>query len=214
MERVWLSAAAAVFISVSMLSPAGIVYTSGASDGVACYQTWMNGNDKWAVTNGAFMNGMYEYYGGADRMRQYPTMQFSLASYTGMTDVTATLGFYVTGGSNIDWGYVRFYDANGNGTITFNHGNGGTKVTGSELSGTGWYSIDVSSEVQTALNKGYSWATFNIHMPNWDMSTTVVASEGAVGDYAGMGPRLTIVPEPATAGILGIGLLSLLRRKK
>ncbi len=214
MKRQAFFGLAAAVLLLPALSGAGIVYTSSSSDGVACYQTWMGGNDRWASGSGDSMGGLYYYFGGADRLRQYPTMQFPLASFAGMSEVTATLGFYVTGGEHIDWAYVRFYDANTNGTITYNSGSGGSRVTGGELSSTGWYSIDVSGPVQTALDKGYDWVTFNIHMPDYDMSVSVVSSEGAVGEYAGLGPQLSVVPEPATIGILGMGMLSVLRFRK
>lgn len=207
----------AVVLLLTNISHAAIVYTTPTSDGVATRNQWMGGKTTNFHTDGDIMGGYYYYYGGADRGFSYPVMQFPLAPFQGIDDtaeLTATLGFHVTGGSNIHKAYVRFYDADGDGTITYNHGSSGAKV-GENLAAAGWQSLDVTPQVITALNKGYSWITFNLAMPYYDMDVNVVSCEGAAGEYPGMGPHLSVaVPEPATLSLLGLGALPLLRRKK
>ncbi len=207
---------AVVFLGAT-LTEAAIVYTTPTSDGVATRNQWMGGKTTNFHTDGDIMGGYYYYYGGADRGFSFPVMQFPLAAFQGIDDtseLTAALGFHVTGGSNINKAYVRFYDADGNGTITYNHGSGGAKV-GENLAAAGWQSLDVTPQVITALNKGYSWITFNLAMPYWDMDVNVVSCEGAAANYPGMGPQLSVaVPEPASMSLLVLGVLPLLRRKK
>lgn len=217
MKKMWIAAAMAAVLAMPSFTQAGVVYTSGASDGIAVREQWSNGSWTNTSTDGDTLGGYYWFWGGASRSFSYPVMQFSLAPFKSIqdtTDLTALLKFYVTDGSNINWSYVRFVDSDGTGSITYAQGTGGDKV-GDNLTGTGWQSIDVTAQVKTALTKNYDWITFNLAMPNWDMDVNVVSSEGATGAYAGMAPQIAVyIPEPATLTILGTGLLALLRRKK
>jgi len=202
-----------VLVMAVGIAQGAIVYTAGSSDGVGCCQAWLGGEDTWVTTGGEIMNGYYYFYGGPDWIRSYPAMQFPLGEFVGMTNVIARLGFYVTGGEGIGGGYVRFYDGDGHGMITYDHGAYGSIVAGGNLTGAGWQSIDVSAQVQAALDKGYDWVTFNINMPDYDMSVSIVASENTETIFESLKPQLSVTPEPMTLGYVGVGGLVLVRRR-
>jgi len=214
-RRIWVAITA--IMALPCLLQATVVYTCGSSDGVATREQWMGGSSTGVNSSGESLAGYYWYMGGADRLFSYPVMQFSLAEFKNIedtADLTATLGFYVIKGSNLNNSYVRFYDGDGTGTVTYAQGTGGSKV-GNNLTSAGWQSIDVTDQFKTALSKGYDWITFNLAMPTYDMDVAVVSSEGATGNYEGLAPQIAVViPEPATMIILGLGSLPLLRRKK
>lgn len=216
MKKMWFAAVMAAVLAIPSISHAGIVYTSGASDGVAIRSKNMSFIDTYVSPGGDFLDGCYWHFGGADTLQQYPVMQFSLAPFKHIedtTDLTASLNFYVISGSNIDRSYVRFVDSNGTGTITYAQGTGGSKV-GENLTQTGWQAFDITEQLKTALSKNYDWITFNLHMPSYQMDVNIVSSEGATGAYADMAPQIAVyIPEPATLTILGTGLLALLRKK-
>jgi hypothetical protein len=217
MKKNLIWGALALMMTMPSFLQATVVYTCGASDGVATREQWMGGSSTGVNSGGESLAGYYWYMGGADRLFSYPVMQFSLAEFKNIedtADLTATLGFYVIKGSNLNNSYVRFYDSNGNGSITYAQGTGGSKV-GNNLTSAGWQSIDVTDQFKTALSKGYDWITFNLAMPTYDMDVAVVSSEGATGNYEGLAPQIAVViPEPATLSILGLGAMALLRRKK
>ncbi len=73
----------------------------------------------------------------------------------------------------------------------------------------GWLSIDVTSYIQSDIDKGHSWAVFSLPSKSY---SSLTFSSGETDNAAYL--SAVVIPEPATLSILGLGAMALLRRKK
>ncbi len=135
-------------------------------------------------------------------------MQISLTGIpSGATIEQATLNLYITecsGSGGQIYHRANSLTANGHASQLL----GGDVKIMDISSSVGWLSIDVTSYIQSDIEKGHGWAVFSL--PNKGYSSLSISS----GETANAAYLAVVIPEPATLGILGIGSLSLLRRKK
>ena len=85
---------------------------------------------------------------------------------------------------------------------------GDVKITDITGAAPGWWSIDITSYIQSDLDKGHSWAVFSF--PNKGYSSLQFSS----GETNQAAYLAVVIPEPATMGILGFGSLFLFKRRK
>jgi hypothetical protein len=100
-------------------------------------------------------------------------------------------------------GIIDVFTFAGTGTVTPNLFGAGTFLTRFANSQSGLEEVDVTAAVQAAVAAGEPFLGFRL-------STTTSARFFLGPPFTPAGPTLTIVPEPATLGLLGLGSLVVL----
>lgn len=135
-------------------------------------------------------------------------MQFSLASLpAGAAVQQATLNIYVTECSG-SGGQIYHRTNSSTATGLASQLLGGDVKIADILTSPGWHSIDVTSFIQSDIEKGYQWAVFSLPSKGYS-SLTFDSGETANAAYLSVA-----IPEPATLIMLSLGALPMLRRKK
>jgi hypothetical protein len=197
-----MAAVALMFAGVSQ-AHAEVIVTSGASDGEA-YDDWYPGTHYSGVRN---QDSATIGLAHSTKYWQFAVMEFPVDTLAGQNNLQAILELYVPQ-SYTAVADLRYY-GQGTGSITFrDYLNEGTSLGTFDSTSAGWKSINVSSAIQDAVNHGYSWAVFSAVVPEG------TGGRLAASESAGMGPRITVVPEPASLAVLALGGLALLRPRR
>lgn len=198
---------------VSPITTGAVVYTSGPGDAISILNVLRNVRFHYIRSTAGILEGRREYLGGVNYSWVVPVLQFPLHHFNGMADVSATLGLYCTRNTGSGKASLRYVDMPGNGNIQSSLAGTGADIANGRIYGTGWMTFDVSCEVQTAIDKGYEWAVFNVHLPS-DMEVHFISSENTDARYADVHPQLSVIPEPATLAMLLAGGALLYRRRR
>jgi hypothetical protein len=196
-------AALSLLFAATPHAHADVIVTSGASDGIA-YDDWYGGPHSRGVfcqdttTIGSSFGNAYW---------NFAVMEFPVAAFAGQSNLQATMELYLTQSPT---GLVDLrYCGQGTGSIAYrDYLNEGTSLTTFNTGAVGWKSFNVSSGIQDAANHGYSWAVFSAVVGS---GTSV---RFATAENAGFGPRITVVPEPASLALVALGAMLLLRRRQ
>lgn len=224
---------ALLFQTLPLSSASAYTITLGSTDmGFYWYerQSWMNGSNtdtgfSYGDSQGIqYVQNNYQYYGGADRLWQQKDMYFQI-DLSSITDdlEQAVFHFYVTAYSSPAPSILTHVDtqtvaATGDAAQKLV---GSTAVAGTDSFVVGWNSLDVTSYIQSDLDKGYSFAVFNIAKfgtvqdENRFLSMYGPTSTALVeGESAKPYLAFTTVPEPGTMSLLALGGLALIRRRR
>lgn len=186
--------------------------TGGSSDGMAYWDREAGmANTVYKYTgalDSATLNGVMEQ-SYPSYWRRTPVFEFNLSPLNGSTAnlTSAVLNLYFTSAGN---GTVPLkYFGAGDGVINYYEGAGTvvSSLNASQMSG--WQQFDVTAQIIDAVSKGYSYAGFAVYPDNYGDRINVAASESG-----SLAPSITVVPEPATMGLLAMGAMALVRRKK
>jgi len=146
--------------------------------------------------------------------KPYVDVRTSFNSMSGMVSVLgkANQGLPVTPlGTMIDASYASIYPTIGDGR-GYMYQDGGTAAVVGDWSGTAITDAYVGIEVNPGDGTHYGWLHF-IDDPTTDpMHLTLV--DWAYESTPGVGIEIAAVPEPSTAALAGLGLASLLLRRK
>lgn len=206
---------AVTFAGVAQASPV-TVNTTGASDGAAqYYASWGGGSSSytWSMVTDqttATTSGSYSKF-FASSTNYYIVLNFPMVDVASHwfdpNTFAATLDVYFEYASA---GTKLLFHHSGAGAATIHQDHTyGTVVTTFTQAGPGWASFDVTSAVATALDNDWDWVAFAFHRQEDGYSAVARTSE-----YEGFAPSLTVVPEPATMALLGVGgIAALLRRR-
>lgn len=186
--------------------------------------SWTDTGFSYGDNNGTqYVHKNYQYYGGADRYWQQKDLYFQIDLSSINYDLEqAAFNFYVTAYNSPAPSVLRHVDIQ---TIAAT-GNAAQKLAGStDVAGTGsfvlgWNSLDVTSYIQSDLDKGYTFAAFSIPqfgqvqdenrlMSMYGPTSTTLVEGLSTQPYL----VATRTPEPATLGLLAIGGLAVLRRR-
>ena len=190
-----------------------IVYSDGPSDGLAL-RDWTSGVFTRTYTDDVVL---FAYHDTITARWEMPIFQFPISSFHGWIDVQATMGMFSMGGGGT---VTPRYWGGGNGVIQYQQATAGTSVGAFNAATFGWVEFDVSDEIEDAIQNGYDWAVFNVHIPPYAFATISAAEDYDPDiidwDYR---PWLEVTasgapPEPAALSMLAVGLLALLRRRK
>ena len=164
----------------------------------------------------------YMFWGTSDTLQHNTSYaQFSLSTIPAASTITsATLNIYMTGtwiGTSTYAGYIK-HVANSSAA----NGNASQKLGGSDLVanigniGAGWVSFDITTLLQNDLNNLYNYCCFSFDAATdgtYDNRNSGFSfSSGESGNSV---PYLNVVvPEPMTLGLLVLGGVGLLRRRR
>jgi hypothetical protein len=142
------------------------------------------------------------------RYWRLPVMLFPTDALAGQTDITAHLSIHF---ENVTGGVQIRAAGDADGVIQPSTGwlDVGAVVTTIPEGTTGWVTVDVSGQVQTVVNQQFGWMAFTVRPADWWCGATIDASESSA-----FSPYVTWTPEPASLGLLALGGLALIRRRK
>jgi len=178
----------------------------------ARYGTFDTWNDYAFQTTANPVQALHTFASGWGEIKN-AYVQISLATVPNNIDVElATLNLYITNASGSGSRLMHLADssnATGHANQTLN---GDTEVMA--LSGNtskGWVSIDVTEFIQSDLDKGHDWAVFSLPSLNYSNLSFHGSSDPDYGPYL----SVTLIPEPASLGVLSlVGLLLFKRRRR
>lgn len=190
-----------------------VITPAGGNDAVA-YHDWDAWSDWGSSVQDLAASQLTSAYNPGSLYSKYsrvPVLEFPLASLAGGLPGAVTLNVYF---EQVDdaWGVQKISYVGGDDGVVDTRdwmtiGQAVASLPGGFT--TGWFSADVTSSVQDALDNHYDYAVFSIRSDGWPTSAVIRASE-----YAGYSPNLTVVPEPAAlAAIVLAGAAGLRRRR-
>jgi len=181
----------------------------GANDARGC-KDWLSGSGSYWWVDSESSVTMDAYWDTLDYNYKFwyvPVLEFPIASLAGRTNLDATLSVYLEG---VNGGVQIRYGTDNNGVVEtgdwLNYGVILATVPGGT---TGWVQCDVSSQLQSFVDQGASWAVFTVRSSDQYYGGTVRASE-----YAGFSPRIDVVPEPSTVVLLAAGAVAAILRRR
>ncbi|MFP4053348.1 MAG: PEP-CTERM sorting domain-containing protein [Phycisphaerae bacterium] len=156
------------------------------------------------------LEGTLSDKGYGDKTIGYPVFELKMAGSVNMEPTDqALLHLYLTQtGSNASGNAFTLTYAEGDGTIEYSD-RGGTDIGTVDPTTAGWLSVDVTSAVQEAIEENWSWLRLTL-TPEGNGDRIYVASS----ENEGFEPSVSLVPEPATLGLLTLGGLTLIRRRR
>lgn len=209
------------------------IVPSGTNTGYYWYErsTWLGGSDTTTGFSYGDASGLlhtqtnYQYYGGSDRYWQQKDtyIQLDVSSLSGSQIASARIHFYLTANSAIET-FLKHVDTQ---TVVAT-GDAGQKLVGAtNVASTtsfvaGWNSIDVTTHIQSDVDKGYDYAAFSIPkfsqsqdenrlMSFYGASTTQLVGGISAKPYL----EVTLIPEPSIPMLMAVsGAFTLILRRR
>lgn len=185
---------------ITNIASATIIATQGDADGMIGRDWYSNPNSYWVVSGDAVVSASHD---GENRWWYRGLVIINISSLAGQTIDSATFNFYSNGFSGVNLQYAGSTGP----VLTTAYG----QISGENIASldgdTGWQSYDVTSYVQSGINNEYQNIGFVFNAVVNFGGGSIASSETGNAAY------LKVVPEPATVSLLGLGTLSLIRRK-
>lgn len=207
--------AALLLIGSASASASIIVKVTPEGDGVAGQDRWggpwqASGFDSSANPNRAFYDG---YTQGSDHYYNWRNvyMQVALIDLPPASQIDkATLNIHVLGCSASGAYLFHKLDASSANGLASQQLLGDQNVRQIAGAAPGWLAIDVTDYIKSDLERGHAWAAFSFNKVNFHSLSFSSGEDAAFAPYLGV----TAVPEPGTLGLLGAGILGMIRRRR